>query len=109
MLAGLSLGASFVIPATWVAQDVFEHGIIDPVWAGVAIVAGSAIFHPQVRALGLLVMRLSRSNRTPVAVEDPSVVPVSDRTPNTSSIPAEVPIDLEVAEEVELVGSHLRR
>jgi poly-gamma-glutamate biosynthesis protein PgsC/CapC len=52
VLLGVVLGAGFVIPATWVVQDVVEHGVLSANWFVVALAAGSVIFHPQVRALG---------------------------------------------------------
>jgi poly-gamma-glutamate biosynthesis protein PgsC/CapC len=104
VLGGLTLGAAFVVPATWVAQDVFEHGVIDPVWAGVAVVTGSAIFHRQVRAIGAFVMRwVGVRVAAPVLVDE---VAVPERTPNTASVAGESLPDVEMPAQEELVGTH---
>lgn len=105
VLSGLALGGAFVVPATWVAQDVFEHGVIDPLWAGVAVVAGSAIFHRQVRAIGVLVMRMvgmTAQSEARVAGESTSERPIP--TPNVRSVlPVDPVVSIDVAREEELV------
>ncbi len=52
VLAGLTLGAAFVVPATWVAQDAVEFGVIHPAWVALTVVTGSMVYHRQVRSIG---------------------------------------------------------
>ncbi|MDH4119626.1 MAG: poly-gamma-glutamate biosynthesis protein PgsC/CapC [Acidimicrobiia bacterium] len=52
VLSGVSIGGLFVVPSTWVVQDLIEHGVVSAPFVSVAFVAGAIVYSKQIRWIG---------------------------------------------------------
>jgi hypothetical protein len=91
-LAGLSIGAAFVVPATGVVQAVAASNMVPVPLLVVAVVAGSVVFSRQIGAVGLAIgRRMGLVPAAPVAAAPRA--PVHVPVPATEGADASPPVE----------------